>query len=130
MNPSPLAILLIDDHPASRRFLGRGLAALGNRVELAGTGADGIAALRHRTFDLVLTKLSRPGRKDGQIARVARRFGTAATLVNLQPQAESADGFDLTLATPGEILYFFDALRYLACPSQDVETTPQRGRTS
>jgi len=121
MTHYPVSILLIDDNPASRAFLGAQLAAAGAAVQLAGNAWEGIAALRRRGFDLVLVKLSRPGRNGAPVGRFARRFARQAALVNLQPEAESAETFDLTLSAAGEIHYFFAALRYLAGPPRGEE---------
>lgn len=108
---SPLSILLIDDHPASRRFLAARLAALGAVIRLADSGQEGIAALKKDRFDLVLAKLSRAERDK---APLVSRLGSDTTVVSLQPESGRAEDFDLTLATSGEIRYFFSSLRYLA----------------
>ena len=108
---SPLSILLIDDHPASRRFLAARLATLGSAVRLAGSGQEGIAMLAEDRFDLVLAKLSGSGRDNPSL--VLRRGGDT-TLVSLQPDSGRIEDFDLTLTSAGEIHYFFDSLRYLA----------------
>ena len=126
----PLSILLIDDHPASRAFLGSRLAALGTTLHLADSAVNGLAILRRRDIDLVLSKLSRPERENAAIASFGRHCGGATTLVNLHPQQESADAFDLTLASPCEIFYFFDALRYLSSREQDIENPCRTGLTS
>jgi CheY-like chemotaxis protein len=118
MTQHPLSILLIDDKPASRAFLGGRLAALGNAVRLAGSRPEGLAALAGSPFDLVLIKLSRREADGMPVARFARRFAPQTTVVNLQPGPGPAEPCDLTLAAPGEIHYFFDTLRYLASTPQ------------
>jgi len=52
------------------------------------------------------------------ITRFAHRFSSGGTTVNLQPKPGSIASFDLSLATPAEIYYFFTSLRYLAGPSR------------
>ncbi len=125
-----LSILLIDDHPASRSFLGGRLTAFGAAVHLAGSVAEGVAALRGQSFDLVLSKLSSPGQGGMMVAQSTRRSASRATIVDLQPEPGSTAPFDLALADPGEIHFFFTALRYLAGPSPGGEPDHLAGAPS
>ncbi len=53
-------ILVIDDDEDLREMMHLILAADGNDVEVASDGAAGIARLRERTFDLVVTDIFMP----------------------------------------------------------------------
>jgi DNA-binding response OmpR family regulator len=54
---TPARVLVIDDEPQIRRFLDISLRAQGYRVELAETGAAGLAALATRGSDPVILHL-------------------------------------------------------------------------
>jgi two-component system response regulator AtoC len=56
-----LKILLVDDEPLMRLSMVDGLETIGHDVEAAATGTEGIEAVRHRPFDLVITDLRLPG---------------------------------------------------------------------
>jgi two-component system, NtrC family, response regulator PilR len=53
-------ILIVDDERSMREFLAIYLRRTGHRVEAAAGGADGLAALRSREFDVVITDLRMP----------------------------------------------------------------------
>src|SRR4051794_24286894 len=54
-------ILIVDDERSMREFLAIFLRRAGHRVEAAAGGADGLAALATREFDVVITDLRMPG---------------------------------------------------------------------
>ena len=56
-----LTILLVDDEPLMRLSMVDALEAVGYDVHAAASGTEGIEAVRHRTFDLVITDLRLPG---------------------------------------------------------------------
>lgn len=56
-----LKILLVDDEPLMRLSMVDAFAAIGHDVEAAASGTEGIAAIRQRPFDLVITDLRLPG---------------------------------------------------------------------
>lgn len=64
MSEAPPAILYIDDDEGLRRLTARALRRLGYRVELAGSGAEGVAMAAAERFDLVAVDHYMPG-QDG-----------------------------------------------------------------
>ncbi|KRB86491.1 hypothetical protein ASE00_07270 [Sphingomonas sp. Root710] len=54
-------ILLVDDEPAYRAIVAALLPAIGV-VDIAGNGADAVAAVRARRYDLILADIEMPGR--------------------------------------------------------------------
>ena len=56
-----LKILLVDDEPLMRLSMVDAFAAIGHDVEASASGTEGIAAIRQRPFDLVITDLRLPG---------------------------------------------------------------------
>lgn len=75
-----LQVLLVDDDPLVRRALARALRRQGcDVVEVAG-GADAIAALSARTFDLVLSDFDLGGRIDGLDVLEHARLASPATV--------------------------------------------------
>lgn len=61
MEPGHTSILVIDDDPALCRELKEILEAAGYEVETAADGESGLARVKERSFELVLTDLSLPG---------------------------------------------------------------------
>lgn len=58
---NPLRILVVDDEPALRELLKRGLPQLGNfSVEVASNGSEAVEKIEKDIFDLVLTDLKMP----------------------------------------------------------------------
>jgi two-component system response regulator HydG len=55
------SILLVDDEPLMRLSMVDALEAVGYDVHAAATGTEGIEAIRHKNFDLVITDLRLPG---------------------------------------------------------------------
>ena len=53
-------ILIVDDERSMREFLAIFLRRAGHRVEAAAGGSEGLATLRAREFDVVLTDLRMP----------------------------------------------------------------------
>lgn len=69
----PAAILLVDDESAIRQVQRRTLEAEGYVVTEAGTGLEGIAALRQQAqFDLLLADLDMPGLGGDEMVRQIR----------------------------------------------------------
>ena len=56
-----LKILLVDDEPLIRLSMVDALEAIGYDIEAAASGTEGLAAIRQRPFDLVITDLRLPG---------------------------------------------------------------------
>ena len=59
---SNLAIVVVEDHNDTRRFLGIFLGHLGEKVVLAGNAIEGLAAVKTYHPNLVLSDISMPGR--------------------------------------------------------------------
>src|SRR3954452_9746212 len=66
-------ILIVDDERSMREFLAIFLRRAGHRVEAAAGGADGLAALATREFDVVITDLRMPGVGGLEILAEAKR---------------------------------------------------------
>jgi two-component system, OmpR family, response regulator len=58
--PAASRILIVDDEPKIRSFIGRALAAAGYETDLAGTGADGLLQAGDGRYDLVILDLVMP----------------------------------------------------------------------
>lgn len=87
----PPYVLVADDDPASRRFLGEGLRALGARVHEC---ADGQIALAHavvETFDLLLLDCRMPG------------AGAREVLAALREDAQARSAEALAVATSADL---------------------------
>jgi CheY-like chemotaxis protein len=69
-----LSILLLEDHADSAEVMARILRSLGHSVEVGGTIAEGLAALRARTFDLVLSDIGLPDGTGLEFIAQARAF--------------------------------------------------------
>ena len=79
LEPSrPLSVLLAEDTPVNQLVASRMLKKLGHRVEIAGNGADAVAAVARGAFDVVLMDCQMP-EVDGYEAttriRAAERSG-------------------------------------------------------
>jgi len=70
----PLSILLVEDHVDSAGVMARILNSLGHSVEVAGTIAAGLAALRGGGFDLVLSDIGLPDGTGLEFIAQARAF--------------------------------------------------------
>ncbi len=67
-------ILIVDDERSMRDFLGIYLRREGYRIETAPGGAEALAALKARTFDVVITDLRMPDTDGLQILGEAKRL--------------------------------------------------------
>ena len=74
-------ILVIDDEPQIRRFLGISLRAQGYDVGEAGTGAEGLATLATRGADLVVLDLGLPDKDGREVLRDLRAWSTVPVIV-------------------------------------------------
>jgi signal transduction histidine kinase/CheY-like chemotaxis protein len=71
--PARHRVLVIDDHPDSSEGLRELLQLFGHDVELAGDGAEGVAAAFRKRPDVVICDIGLPGELDGyQVAEVLR----------------------------------------------------------
>ena len=74
-------ILVIDDEPQIRRFLGISLRAQGYEVDEAGSGAEGLATLATRGADLVVLDLGLPDKDGREVLRDLRAWSTVPVIV-------------------------------------------------
>ena len=56
------SVLIVDDEPAVREFLGRWLAAAGHQIREASDAETGLALASETLFDVVLCDMHMPGR--------------------------------------------------------------------
>ncbi len=77
----PKQILIVDDDPAVLESCAPILADEGHAVETASGGAQAIAALRERPFDLMLIDLRMPGMDGIETLREAKRIDPQVTCV-------------------------------------------------
>jgi len=78
----PARILVIENEPAVRMLLTRLLTMRGHSVVEAESGAEGLAAFKKETFDMVLTDLGMPEMSGWDVAREIKKLN-AKTLVAL-----------------------------------------------
>ncbi len=73
--PQPLAILMVEDEPATRRLMARLLGGLGHRVTASGTIFSALEALEAGEFDLIVSDIGLPDGSGLDLMRqvVARR---------------------------------------------------------
>lgn len=83
-------ILVIDDEPQIRKFLRISLAANGYGVIEAATAAEGIAAARAETPDLVVLDLGLPDMDGQEVISAVREF-TAVPILVLSVRADEFD---------------------------------------
>ncbi len=103
----PCRVLVVDDQEENLHFYRDALESSGLEVQIASSGADGIAALEQRPFDVVVTDLGMPGMSGWDVSKAVKvkRPGTPVVLLSgwavQQDQAELAGaGVDLVLAKP------------------------------
>ncbi|WP_448652829.1 response regulator [Pseudomonas fluorescens] len=128
-----LAVLVAEDHSAYRALLGWFLEKLGLGHELVSDGCEGLAAIRRRRFDLVISDCHMP-RMDGyalarairlhEQANGQRRVPIIALTANLQaddPHCCRDAGMDAWLLKPLTFAQLCDVLgRWLPGTPNDV----------
>jgi two-component system, OmpR family, phosphate regulon response regulator PhoB len=84
-------ILVIEDEHDLAALLEYNLKADGHQVELAHTGAAGMARLRELKPDLVLLDLMLPDISGSEVARMARQESPGSSLIMVTAKGEEAD---------------------------------------
>ncbi|NNN05173.1 MAG: response regulator [Elusimicrobia bacterium] len=89
-------ILAVDDEPANVEILARYLASKGHVVTGAGDGEQALAAMKERSFDLVLLDLVLPGRTGLEIMAEILSL-TRAPVVAMSGQSDDDTRHDAML---------------------------------
>ena len=90
MNARPAHILLIDDEPELRNFLGRVLRSHGYTVDTAATGRQGLDAFANRGASLVLLDIGLPDTSGFDVLAELRRE-TSTPVIMVSVCADEAD---------------------------------------
>jgi CheY-like chemotaxis protein len=72
VNPAPLRVLLAEDNPVNQQVARRLLEKIGHTVTVVSNGREGLHALEHQTFDLIVMDVQMP-EMDGFQATAAIR---------------------------------------------------------
>jgi CheY-like chemotaxis protein len=73
--PSPLTILLIEDHDDAREAMRALLELEGHAVEAASNGSEGLEMAKHKRVDVGLIDIGLPGVDGYEVARRIRALG-------------------------------------------------------
>ncbi len=84
-------VLVVDDDPAIRRSLERGLRLAGFAVALAGGGRPALAHVRREPTDVVVLDISMPDLDGIQVCRALREDGNDLPVLMLLALDETAD---------------------------------------
>jgi signal transduction histidine kinase/ActR/RegA family two-component response regulator len=128
----PLSVLLVEDTPVNQMVGSRMLKKLGHRVELASNGAEAVAAVARRRFDVVLMDCLMPD-VDGYEAtiriRAAERVGrvpiialTASATIEDRDRCLAA-GMDDFLSKPVKMGELASALARASGTAEPVDET-------
>jgi DNA-binding response OmpR family regulator len=108
MQPQSAHILVVDDEASIRLTLEAMIRRAGYAVTLASTGAEALAQIERRAFDLILLDLILPGMSGHEIAQQARALQPAAAILILT-------GSDILVATD---LSEYEYMRKTTSPQQ------------
>jgi CheY-like chemotaxis protein len=133
----PLSILLAEDTPVNQLVATRMLKKLGHRVELAGNGAEAVAAVARGDFDVVLMDCLMPD-VDGYEAttriRAAERVGrlpivalTASATLDDRERCLAA-GMDDFVSKPVRLAELARALARVTRPAEPADAGAERDR--
>jgi CheY-like chemotaxis protein len=116
---APLAVLVVDDHPAHRLCAQAIFEALGCRVALVESGAAALEACAHSRFDVVLMDRNMPGgHGDQAVRRLRRREGpshhTFVVCCSSDPPRDLSAGYDLLAPKPLTVAGAAEVLRWVA----------------
>src|SRR3974390_1714263 len=81
MSKSPNSILVIDDEPQIRRFVGAGLELHGFSVKEAGTGAAGLNTAAHMQPDVIVLDLGLPDMSGIEVLESVRAWSNVPVIV-------------------------------------------------
>jgi PAS domain S-box-containing protein len=99
-------ILLVEDHPDTRRLLARILQGRGHRVDTAGTVAEAAGLLEKKQYDVLVSDIGLPDGSGVDVMRLARSrgnaFGIAVSGFGMPEDEEQSReaGFSLHIAKP------------------------------
>jgi len=97
------SILVVDDDPDVRRFLGDALEALGHTVSACEGGEEALASLGECVPDLMLLDFAMPGMNGADVAREARARVPGLPIVFVTGYAES-EQLEAALGRDGPVL--------------------------
>jgi signal transduction histidine kinase len=84
-------VLLVEDDDDVAAMVSRMFSMLGHRVDRVASAAAALAALEHRTFDLIFSDIMMPGEMDGvELGRRVRRQGVHIPVVLTSGYADAA----------------------------------------
>jgi two-component system OmpR family response regulator len=129
-----MKVLVIEDDPALRRVLERGLAEEGHAVELAADGPGGLARLRAGGFDACVLDVMLPGLDGFAVVEGARAAGVRTPVLMLTARDAVSDrveglkrGADDYLVKPFAFAELLARLEALARRAQPVEESLTAG---
>jgi DNA-binding response OmpR family regulator len=85
------AILLVEDEPKMQKGLRDNLEFEGYKVDIAGTGKDGLKKILNHTYDLVLLDVMLPEMSGFDVCKRAREKGVRVPIVMLTAKGEEVD---------------------------------------
>lgn len=91
-------ILVIDDEPAVRSFVGHSLRGANFEVKEAASGAEGLASIRSSRPDIVLLDIRMPGMDGMEVLRQLRKSPATKSLPVIFLTGTILDVDDLVLA--------------------------------
>jgi CheY-like chemotaxis protein len=114
-------ILLVDDEVNVLQLLLHSLSHYGHHLEAASSGAEALAKVTDRDFDLVITDLRMPGMAGDQLAaEIRKRYPTLPVLLLTgNPPDKQPAAVDLVLGKPFSIDHLRQAVDLLT--GADVE---------
>jgi len=85
-------VLVVDDHATARESVADVLRHVGHRATACSSGAEALAELRERTYDVVVTDLQMPGMSGLELIREIerRRFAVQVLMVTAHASVDSA----------------------------------------
>jgi len=131
--PSSLAILLLEDEPATMRLMARLLRGLGHDVTAVGTIAEALEAERSTRFDLIISDIGLPDGSGLEMMRqvVARRGPVPAIALTGYGMEEDVQrsreaGFTAHMTKPIDFTKLQSMIRQVAPYGADPTSAPGR----